>query len=310
MAVVWPDSNDHMVGGKFTKPLWFLLVTAVFQQTIMGGTFPAARYATQLLDPAVVAFFRFVISSIIFFIIAQRISSHKNSIRIANSDRRLILLLGFAIIILNQTLYIYGQKYTTVAHGGLLFATTPIFAYIFAIWHLGETWSVKKIVGIILAVIGAGVMIFERGFDFDVDMLKGDLLILVAVAAWGFYSVWGKPLAEKYGAFRVTAYALGAGSIMYFPFGLYKLLTVDLSHIDGPGWLSIFYLAIMTSVIGYSLWYWLLKYMEASKVAVLNNMEPIVAGVLGYLLLGEAITIPFIVATAIILAGVTITQQA
>jgi len=73
-----------------------------------------------------------------------------------------------------------------------LFATTPIFIYVLAMKHLGERWEIKKGIGILLAVIGSALIVFERGLQFNYDILKGDLIIIAAVIAWAYYSVWGK----------------------------------------------------------------------------------------------------------------------
>jgi len=75
-------------------------------------------------------------------------------------------------------------------------------------------------------------------------------------------------------------------------------------------WGSILYVALITSVVGYTIWFWLLKRMEATRVSILANMQPIVAGVLGIYLLGEAVNVPFIIGALIILGGVTIAQKA
>jgi len=294
---------------KRTFPLWFFLTVAVFHQIVMGGTFAFARYVLVQADPFVVAFLRYIVAASILWLIAWRISKRPASIPIETKDWSKIVFLGLVITILNQTLYLYGQKYTSSGHGALLFATTPIFVYFMAMKHLGEKWSNLKGLGILLAIIGSVVIVFEKGLEFDPAMLKGDFIILLAVIAWAYYTVWGKPLVEKYGAFRMTAYTLAIGTLMYFPFGFYRLMIADLSRVDTFGWISILYIAIGTSVIGYSIWYWLLKYMEASRVSVISNFQPVVAGVLGFYILDELITIPFIIGGLIIIAGVTITQK-
>ncbi len=276
----------------------------------MAGTFVFARYVLLQTDPFAVAFLRYIIAAAILCLIAARMSRRPDAIPIARKDRGKIFTLGVVIIVFNQTLYLFGQKLTTAGHAALLFATTPIFVYLMAIPHLGEKWSYTKGAGILLAVIGSAVIIFETGMQFDYGVLAGDAIIVVAVVAWAYYSVWGKPLVEKYGAFRITAYSLASGTVLYFPFGLYRLIAADMSKVNTYGWLSILYIAIITSVIGYSIWYWLLKYMEASKASVLVNVQPIVAGILGYYLLGETISLPFVIGGIIILTGVTVTQQA
>lgn len=286
-----------------------LILMASVHQILIGGTFIFARYVVVLTDPFAVAFMRYTLAAGILYLIARQVSRRAGVVPISAADKKTIITLGLVIIVFNQTLYLYGQKFTTAGHAAVLFATTPIFVYLMAMRHLGERWSNVKGIGILLAVGGSAVMMFERGLTFDYAIAKGDLIIIVAVAAWGYYTVWGKPLVEKYGAFRVNAYSLASGAVFYFPFGLYRTITADLSGIDLFGWISILYIAIITSVVGYSIWYWLLKQMEASRLSVLANIQPVVAGILGFIVLGEILTFQFIVGGVIILAGVTITQK-
>jgi drug/metabolite transporter (DMT)-like permease len=300
----------QQVSGPRKIPLGLLIAAASLQQVIMGGTFVFARYVLQLLDPFAVACLRFSISSIILCSIACSISHSKRTKPIEGRDRIRIFLLGVVIILLNQVTYLYGQKLTTAAHGGLLFTITPVFVYMLAIRFLNEKWSSKKGAGIALTVLGAAIIFFEQGIQFNPEIFRGDLIILLAVVAWAVYTVQGKPLVEKYGAFRVTAYALASGSLVYLPFGFYRLLIADWSQMDNLGWVSIGYISIATSIVGYSAWYWLLKHMEASRLAVLTNLQPIVAGFLGYYFLREVITLPFLLAGLIIIIGVTVTQKA
>ena len=287
-----------------------MLIAAFVHQIFGGGTFVFARYVLLQTDPFVVAFLRYIIAASILCIIARRMGKRPDSIPISWEDKWKIVTLGLVIIIFNQTLYLFGQKFTSAGHGSLLFATTPIFVYLMAMKRLGETWSKMKGFGILLAVVGSAVIVFEKGTQLDFEFLKGDIIIMVAVVAWAYYTVWGKPLVQKYGAFRVTAYSLASGTVVFFPFGLYRFIIAYLSQIDTVGWLSILYIAILTSVVSYSIWYWLLKYMEASRLAVITNFQPVVAGILGYYILGESLSFIFIVGGLIILVGVTVTQKA
>jgi len=291
-------------------PLAVLLAVAVLQQFLMGGTFPFARYVLQRLDPFTVAFIRFCLSATILCCLAMKISRQPGTVPVNRSDRKIIWGLGVLIIICNQVLYLYGQKYTTASHGGLIFATTPVIVYLLAIKYLKEKMKGVRTVGIILTITGASLIFFERGIDFNPEYVKGDLIILLAVIAWGYYTVLGKPLVEKYGALRMTAYALGAGTIIYFPYGLYRTLTADWSQMDGLGWLAIIYISVGTSVIGYTTWYWLLKQMAASRLAVLNNLQPLTAALLGWYYLGETLSGIFIIAFALVVTGIVVTQKA
>ena len=138
--------------------------------------------------------------------------------------------------------------------------------------------------------------------------LIGDILVLVAVLAWAIGTVLLKPMAIKYGAFRVTGLALTFGSIIYFPFGITRVISTSLSDISMIGWLSIVYMAAMVSIVAYFLWYWVLKYLEVSRIAILHNIQPIIATIVAYYLLSEPITGSFVLGGVIVIGGVILTE--
>jgi len=140
--------------------------------------------------------------------------------------------------------------------------------------------------------------------EISTDYLLGDLIIIVSVIAWAYYTILGKDLVRKYGALRMTAYALSAGSALYFPFGLYMASKYDYSQATLGAWGAVLYMALGLSVFVYVLWYWLLKYMDASRVAVYHNIQPVIATVVAFFFLGETLTLPFIIGGSIVLVGV------
>ena len=98
------------------------------------------------------------------------------------------------------------------------------------------------------------------------------------------------------------------GSLVYMPFGLIVALRYDYQYINYQGWLSIVYMAVVVSIFGYVIWYWVLKYLEASQVAVLQNIQPVAATALAAVMLGEPITPNLIVGGIIVIAGVVLAQ--
>jgi drug/metabolite transporter (DMT)-like permease len=106
----------------------------------------------------------------------------------------------------------------------------------------------------------------------------------------------------------VTAYALGSGSIMYAPFGLYRAIQFDYSATNWQGWLSVLYLAIGVSVVAYTIYYWILKQISAVRLAVFSNIQPVIATIVAILLLGEQPGLSFYLGGAIVLTGVIITE--
>lgn len=282
-----------------------ILPVLLLQQVLGGLTFPIAKYGLAEIEPFTFAFFRFVIAATVLQIIV-RIQNPKP--KVERRDLWKMVGLGLIIIPFNQVAYLYGQSLTGAGHGALLFAMTPIFVFILALIHLKEKLRPRRAIGILVAVGGVMVIMTSGAVEISADYLRGDLIILVAVLAWAYYTVLGKPLAEKYGALRVTAYALGFGALFYVPFGFYRAVIFDYSAVTSAGWWSVGYVAIGTSVLTYSLYYWVLKQMDASRVAVFHNLQPIVATGIGFFWLGEQVGMAFLIGGLIAIGGVLLAE--
>jgi len=274
-------------------------------QLVASVCYPIAKYGLGIIEPFTFAFYRYIISSVVLLTI---VSFTKREPKIERRDWGRIVFLGILIIPFNQTLFLVGQNLTGAGHGAFLFSTTPVWIFIFALVHLKEKATWRRTTGIILATAGVMTIMLSGALEIGTEYLLGDAIILVSVLAWGYYTVLGKTLVQKYGALRITAYALAIGSAMYLPFGGWFALQYDYSQATLAAWGSVVYMAIGLSVIVYVLWYWLLKYLEASQIAVYHNVQPVIASTLAYFFLGESLGLAFIVGGIIILAGVIITE--
>lgn len=289
--------------GKFSPA--YIIGVLLFQQTTGALAFPISKYGLEFIEPFTFAFYRFLISSLVLLLL---VSLQKHDRAIAKNDYWKIIGLGFIIIPFNQTLYLWGQSMTAAGHGSLLFATTPIWIFIAAMIHLRERTTIRRAVGIIVAIIGVFIIMTSGAVVLGTEYLWGDLIIIIAVIAWAYYTILGKKLVQKYGAIRVTAYALVSGSVMYFPFGIYRAINFDYTGIPTGAWLTVLYMAIGTSVLTYVLWYWVLKYMEASRIAVYHNIQPLIASGVAFIWLDEPIGWSFVIGGLICLLGVIIAE--
>jgi len=255
----------------------FLIFSAVALQAVASLCYPIAKYGLEFIEPFTFAFYRYLFSSVVLLAFVK---FRKHKIPVERKDYKKIILLGFLIIPFNQTLFLVGQSMTAAGHGAFLFATTPVFIFVLAL------------------------ILLSGALEVSTEYLLGDIIILVSVTAWAYYTIIGKNLVRKYGALRMTAYALASGSALYFPFGLYMAAKFDYSQVTLAAWGSVLYMALGLSVFVYVVWYWLLKYMEASRIAVYHNIQPVIATIVAYIFLGETLTVPFIIGGLIVLAGV------
>jgi drug/metabolite transporter (DMT)-like permease len=221
----------------------------------------------------------------------------------------MLVWLSLLAIPINQYFYLYGMKFTLAANGALLYATTPAFILVFSRIILGEPMTQYKIIGVIIAFIGVGIVIVERGIDFSSDYFFGNVMILIAVIAWALYAIQGKRMIGRYGSFHVSSLTIITGALLFAPPGMASLAWFDVSTISVNNWFGILYLALGTSVVGYVLWYYAIGKFDMTKVAVFANAQPILTTILAVIFLDQPISMAFVVGGSITLMGVLLTQK-
>jgi drug/metabolite transporter (DMT)-like permease len=273
-------------------------------QLIAGGTFPIAKIALDSFDPFTLGITRFVIASAVMFLVVKLTGRLR---RIERSDWGRLLLLGLLAIPLNQLLFLYGLKFTTPGRSALYYGATPVFVFLLALWFLKEKANAKKVIGILMSFLGVAIIL--RAGRFDSEILFGDILVILAVIAWAAYTVFGKPITLKYGAMNATAWVLLIGTLQFLPIGAYFSLRFDYTSVAISGWLSLLYISVLTSVVAYTIWFWALGRMEASKLAIFQNLQPIIAAVLSVVLVGESLGFDFYLGGLMVVGGVILTQR-
>jgi drug/metabolite transporter (DMT)-like permease len=294
------------IDGEFVMKKVNVYVILALQQLISGATHIVAKVVVADVDPAALTFIRSVIASTgllaIFWV-------RSGPLRIERKDWGRVALMGFFGVSLNQFLYLYGLRYTTAANGALLYAATPVFVLLLSHLFLKESISLRKAVGILFAFAGISIVIFERGVDLSSTYALGNLLILIAVIGWTLAMIVGKGLIVRYGALRTTAAMMAAGAVIFTPFGLVATFKLPYGTLGAFDWAGILYLALGTSILGYLLWYHALGRIEASKVAVFANGQPVIAAVLSLIFLDYTITGSFVTGSIIAITGIVITQR-
>lgn len=279
---------------------------ATVQAIISSLTYLVARRAMVDIGPPPLLALRFLIAGSIFGVMLATFG------RASIPPRALwprLVLLGFLVGPINQGFFFFGLKYSTPAHAALLYALTPTGVYLLSLWRGRERLRSGSVAGLVLALVGVFVLLLGRGLRAATGPLWGDLLILVAVAAWVVFTDQGKQLIPAHGSTRMTAWTMVVGAAWVMPL-LFTLDRGTLANASGTTWACLGYLGIITSVISYLLWYFALSRLEASKVAVFSNLQPVFTAVAALLLLQEPIHWELTVGGALVLFGVRLTQRA
>jgi drug/metabolite transporter (DMT)-like permease len=275
------------------------------QSLLASGTHIVAKVAVQSVDAFTLTLVRSVMASVAM---AGVLALRRRMPFLLKEDRWLVAGLAFLAVPINQFLYLYGTAYTIPSNAALLYATTPIIVLVFSHWFLRESLTRRKVAGVALGFVGVTVVIFERGISASMEHVYGNLVVFVAVLAWALYTVQGRRLIARYGAIEASALTLIGGTILFLPFGLLPALRFPYGGLTGDVWLQIAYLAVITSVLGYLLWYYALGRVEAGKVALFANLQPVLTTILGVVLLGNDVTPLFVVGGLVAIAGVIVAQ--
>ena len=167
------------------------------------------------------------------------------------------------------------------------------------LWGLykGERLNAIQIVGFIVAVTGLVVLVFP---GLSAPPLIGSILMLGAGVAWGIYSLRGKgernPASVTTGNFvRAVPFAAALG-IIFAPSANYNLAGINYAVISGA----------VTSGLGYIIWYSALPGLRAATAATVQLSVPVLAATGGILLLGEPITVRYMLASVAVLGGIAL----
>jgi len=277
----------------------------VIQSLMASGTHIVAKVVVRDVDAWTLTLIRTLISAVAMgFILLIR----GKAPAVRREDYAAFFWLALLAVPLNQFLFLYGMKYTIPSNAALLYATTPVIVLLFSHLFLGESLSGLKIAGVVLGFAGVTIVIFERGLSASMEYVFGNLVIFVAVLAWALYTVYGRKMIVKYGAIETSCLTLIGGTILFIPVGIVPALAFRYGALSAANWLQIGYLGIVTSVLSYLLWYFALSRLEAGRVALFSNFQPILVTALAVTLLGQSITGAFVIGGVIAIAGVIAAQ--
>ncbi len=283
----------------------------ILQQLIGSTTHLVAQDVTQSVDPGLLLLLRSLGAASAFFVLLLFTERRWNVFsRIARKDIGRLVLLGLLNVPLNQLLYLYGIKYTTPENSALLYSLTPALVFLFTAIRHSERPSGKKALGIGLALIGAVVVMFDQGAQFASKHTEGNILIFIAVIAWSLFTMLGRSVVLKYGAFYVTAVNMIFGALLYLPFGLLTGHFSDVSGFSGISWTEVAYLILFASVLNYLLWYAALARLEATRVAVFQNLQPIITTAMALYFGRAVLTLQFVGGGSLALIGVLVVELA
>ena len=220
--------------------------------------------------------------------------------------RKTYLVAGIAIYGAMLSVY-WGSQYISSGFISVIFGLNPLVTGIMAaLWLNERSLTPVKILGVVLGVVGL-IVIFSQGMHLGNHAVIGIAAVCLSVLLHSWSSVWFKKLDISLTALEITHGGLLVSVPLY-------LLTWFISQGTWPenfsqrGLGSIVYLGIFGSVLGFVLFFYILKHIDVSRVSLITLITPVVALLLGYALNNEVLNASVWLGTGLIMLGMSFYQ--
>ncbi len=274
-----------------------------------GISFVATRAVVAQISPVALIFARAALGSMLLVAI---LTARRRAWWPARALWPSLALMGFIGVALHGLLQARALQLTSAINSGWLIGLTPIWSAILAALHLRERFPPRKLLGLALGFLGAVLVVTRGQLGGDVLALpatRGDLMILASTVNWAVYSVIGHPTLKRVGSLVATTCALLAGWLfLAVPF-VYAGAWSDYARLDAVGWGCVLFLGICCSGLGYLWWYGALERIEATRVAALLYLEPLVTLAAAVALLGETVGVTTIAGGLLLVGGVALVER-
>jgi len=282
--------------------VWAAMLTIY---VVWGSTYLAIRVVVADLPPLVTAGTRFLIAGTIVAV-AVLIRSGPTRFRLTRGQLGAAMLVGAALLLGGNGLVVLAEQTVPSAFTALMIASTPLWVVVFRrVW--GERIPLGTLIGVVVGFLGVAFLVIPAWTGGGVDPF-GVVLLLIAEISWASGSFISSRATMPPDPFASTAIQMLTGGALMLAFGLlagepFQPLTWAASTDAFLAWL---YLIFAGSLAAFTAYTWVLQHAPISRVATYAYVNPVVAVILGVIILGEVITPAMLVGGAIMLAAVAL----
>jgi drug/metabolite transporter (DMT)-like permease len=286
---------------KLTLGFWLLVML-----TLWSGNYVAGKIALRTLDPITLVCLRLQLAA---FLMLAIYFTRRERQPLKLRDSWPFLYLGFFGVVANQGLFTVGLNYTTSDHSAVLIAIGPIIILLLARALKLEALTVAKVVGMSISFVGVYLLETEQGSPAHSPLLMGDIITFGGVIGFSVYAVLGKRVAGQYDSIAMNTFNCVAAALLLLPLTFRQCIHLDWHSVALSGWLGMAYMAVGSSVAAYTIFYWVLHYMTASRVGAVSYLQPVIVILLSMAFLGERPSRMLLEGTALVLLGVFLAER-
>jgi drug/metabolite transporter (DMT)-like permease len=273
--------------------------------TVWGSTWLAIKIGLQTVPPFLAAGFRFVVASAVLYGI---IRARRLKIASTPDARKVYFALGVLSFAIPFALAYWGQQFIPSGLGSILFCAFPLCVALFSHFILvNERLDAFKAVGTLLGFVGI-LVIFSPDLTLtDSSAYVGMAAVLLSAVMQAYALVITKKHGQEVNTITMTFVGMVIGAVVLIALGvLFEPMDSIVWSAGAVG--SILYLAVIGSVLTFVSYYWLLKRIDAVYLSLTSFINPIVAVILGALILNERLASTVMAGAMLVLTGILVSN--
>lgn len=274
---------------------------------VWGTTYLAIRVAVRSIPPMLLTGARFTVAGLILFAIARLRGEEVPRERRVLVD---LLIVGLFMVGIGNLAVVWAEQWVPSGIAALLVATSPFWAVLMERTKKeGERIDARRAFGMLIGFVGVAMLVAPGGAKtaFDVHLVTGAIVLQFASMAWQYGTLRAKYHLHNVPPLMSSSFQMLAGGITVAIVGL---TTGELRRLTftAQGIASLAYLTMFGSVLAYTAYVYAVGKIRVTTLSLYAYINPLVAVILGWLILKEQVTPMSGVAMLIILGGVALVQ--
>jgi len=284
------------------KELVLIVLAFAAIYIIWGSTYLFNKIVVTQIPPFLVGASRFTIAGVIVVGITLLFPGRDkpSKIQLINSAKA-----GFFFLTLGNGIAVWALQYIDSGLTALIISAQPLILLLMMWFMDGKKIEKRSMIGIALGVLGIYLLVSQNSIEHNPNQWKGFIAIFLCLIFWGYGSLFVAKADLPKNSLVSTGYQmLFGGLIMIVVSLILQENPAELLTLDSRGFWSMVYLVFFGSIAAFTSFNYLLKRVSPEKVATSTYINPIVALILGAIVLNEKVSSLSMVAAVILLSGV------
>ena len=275
-----------------------------------GTTYIGIAFTIETMPPLISMSFRFVAASLALFVFIG-FRSGWNALRISRKEMTSAVFLGVLMLGTGLGTMAFAEKVVPIGVASLIVAAMPIWTALFRTLD-NDRPMISSLVGIVGGLIGIGIIMLPghtiaRPDSGGQNVTLWMFIILFGNLCWSLGSFIAPRMETPSNPLVLSTYEMAGAGVALFVAGMFHQESIsDFMDASSRSWSGWFYLVTVGSLIGYTVYTWLLENAPITLVSTYAYVNPIVAVALGIIIFNETLTLNILLGGFIVIVSVAI----